>query len=63
MDVFEGEPEPRSQLLDHPKISVSPHIGASTMAAQEKISVELAMNIIRILSDKNEEVHSSELGE
>ncbi len=47
LDVFENEPTPREDLLVHPKISVSPHIGASTAEAQERIATELAQYIIR----------------
>ncbi|HHB77713.1 MAG TPA: 3-phosphoglycerate dehydrogenase [Saprospiraceae bacterium] len=42
LDVFTGEPTPNKRLLNHPKISVSPHIGASTSAAQSMIGRELA---------------------
>ncbi len=46
LDVFEGEPTPSVQLLMHPKISLSPHIGAATIEAQNRIGTELAMQII-----------------
>lgn len=46
LDVFENEPTPLRTLLDHPKISVSPHIGASTLEAQRNIGLELADKII-----------------
>ncbi len=46
LDVFENEPTPRKDLLNHPRVSVSPHIGASTMAAQRNIGLELAEKII-----------------
>ncbi len=46
LDVFENEPTPRKALLNHPRVSVSPHIGASTMAAQRNIGLELAEKII-----------------
>ncbi len=46
LDVFENEPTPRTELLKHPKISLTPHIGASTNEAQERIGVELANLII-----------------
>lgn len=49
LDVFVGEPTPRADLLQHPKVSLSPHIGASTEEAQEKIGIELAEQIIEIL--------------
>lgn len=46
LDVFENEPKPAEFLLKHPKISLTPHIGASTNEAQERIGVELASLII-----------------
>lgn len=42
LDVFVGEPKPDARLLNHPKISVTPHIGGSTAEAQERIGIELA---------------------
>lgn len=47
LDVFEGEPTPRPALLNHPKISVTPHTGASTEEAQSRIGAELAEGMIR----------------
>ncbi len=46
LDVFEGEPRPRKALLTHPRISLSPHIGAATQEAQGRIGEELAQTII-----------------
>ena len=46
LDVFVGEPTPRADLLSHPKISLSPHIGGSTAEAQENVGKELAQLII-----------------
>ena len=46
LDVFENEPAPRKDLLTHPKVSLTPHIGASTVEAQERIGSELANLII-----------------
>ncbi|MDX1332344.1 MAG: D-2-hydroxyacid dehydrogenase [Robiginitalea sp.] len=51
LDVFESEPRPEIQLLMQPKISMSPHIGASTLEAQERIGQELAQQVIDLLSD------------
>jgi D-3-phosphoglycerate dehydrogenase len=45
LDVFENEPKPNQELLTHPKISVTPHIGAATKEAQERIGIELAEKI------------------
>ena len=46
LDVFENEPKPDPRLLNHPRISCSPHIGASTLEAQRNIGLELADQII-----------------
>jgi D-3-phosphoglycerate dehydrogenase len=48
LDVFENEPKPDQRLLNHPKVSVSPHIGASTEEAQERIGLEMAGRIIEL---------------
>ena len=49
LDTFENEPKPEIKLLMHPKISLTPHIGAATLEAQDRIGEELADQIIRIL--------------
>ena len=49
LDVFESEPKPEIKILMHPKISLSPHIGAATNEAQDRIGVELADQIASIL--------------
>ena len=46
LDVFENEPTPRADLLQHPNASVTPHIGASTVEAQANIGRELADKIL-----------------
>jgi D-3-phosphoglycerate dehydrogenase len=46
LDVFTNEPTPDTALLSHPKISLTPHIGASTKEAQLRIGIELAELII-----------------
>ena len=46
LDVFENEPSPKQELLEHPRVSVSPHIGASTGEAQRNIGLELADHVI-----------------
>jgi D-3-phosphoglycerate dehydrogenase / 2-oxoglutarate reductase len=40
-DVFEEEPTKNMELVNHPKISVTPHIGASTKEAQKRIGQEI----------------------
>ena len=46
LDVFVGEPTPRQDLLNHPKIALTPHTGASTKEAQDNIGIELAEKIM-----------------
>lgn len=46
LDVFVGEPTPREDILAHEKISLTPHIGAATVEAQDRIGTELADTII-----------------
>ncbi|AYN67993.1 3-phosphoglycerate dehydrogenase [Euzebyella marina] len=49
LDVFESEPTPEIRILMHPKISMTPHIGAATGEAQTRIGAELADQIITLL--------------
>jgi D-3-phosphoglycerate dehydrogenase len=49
LDVFENEPNPAIQVLMNPKISLTPHIGAATLEAQDRIGTELAEQIISLL--------------
>ena len=50
LDTYENEPKPEIKLLMHPKISLTPHIGAATLEAQDRIGLELASQIKSILS-------------
>lgn len=49
LDVYESEPNPEIKILMHPKISLTPHIGAATSEAQSRIGLELADQIIELL--------------
>ncbi len=49
LDVFESEPNPEIKILMHPNISLTPHIGAATGEAQDRIGIELANQIIALL--------------
>ena len=49
LDVFINEPTPAKEVLSHAKISLTPHTGASTNEAQDRIGVSLAEQIISIL--------------
>ena len=50
LDTYENEPKPEIKLLMHPRISLTPHIGAATLEAQDRIGLELASQIKSILS-------------
>ena len=49
LDTFENEPKPEVKLLMHEKISLTPHIGAATLEAQNRIGEELATQITKLL--------------
>lgn len=49
LDVYDNEPSPRKDLLEHEGIACTPHIGAATVEAQARIGIELADKIIATL--------------
>lgn len=49
LDVFENEPKPAIKVLMNPNVSLTPHIGAATNEAQDRIGLELASQITAIL--------------
>ncbi|PQB04476.1 D-2-hydroxyacid dehydrogenase [Aureitalea marina] len=49
LDTFENEPKPAIQVLMNQKVSLSPHIGAATKEAQDRIGTELAGQIKDLL--------------
>ena len=49
LDTFINEPKPAMKVLMHPKVSLTPHIGAATQEAQDRIGTELAQQIYSIL--------------
>ena len=51
LDVFMDEPKPRQDLLRHPKLALTPHIGAATREAQERIGMEI-VSIVEEISAK-----------
>ncbi len=51
LDVFEKEPQPEIQLLMNSALSLTPHTGAATNEAQDRIGVELAEQIISIMEN------------
>ena len=53
LDVFENEPIPQIKLLMQSNVSLTPHIGAATNEAQERIGIELADRIINFYNSSN----------
>ena len=49
VDTFENEPTPSIKLLMNPRVSITPHIGAATTEAQNRIGIELANQIISLV--------------
>ena len=52
LDVFEEEPPKRNQLLAHPKVICTPHLGASTKEAQQNVAIEIANQFLDIIDGK-----------
>ncbi len=54
LDVFEQEPPPEHfPLLQNPNVVVTPHLGASTVEAQEKVAVQIAHQIADALKERS----------
>jgi len=52
LDVFEDEPPAPDGIVAHPRVVVTPHLGASTVEAQERVGVEIAEKIRDYLTDE-----------
>lgn len=54
IDVFTAEPpspdDAASRLIAHPKVTATPHLGASTVEAQENVSIDVCTQVLSILS-------------
>lgn len=51
LDVFVIEPPGENPLLNHPKVVATPHLGASTEEAQEKVAIQIAEQMVDALND------------
>jgi D-3-phosphoglycerate dehydrogenase len=52
IDVFTAEPPKDNPLIGDPRIIVTPHLGASTAEAQERVAVDVAEQIVEVLAGK-----------
>ena len=51
IDVFMDEPTPNDDLINHPNVSVTPHIGAATFEAQERIGEEVTEIVLNFYNN------------
>jgi D-3-phosphoglycerate dehydrogenase len=51
LDVFEKEPPGENPLLKHPRVVVTPHLGAMTEEAQTRAAIDVAEQVVKILAN------------
>ncbi|MET3699031.1 D-3-phosphoglycerate dehydrogenase [Bacillus oleivorans] len=50
LDVFEEEPLQNFKLLELPEVIATPHLGASTVEAQENVAIDVCQDVLEILT-------------
>ena len=50
LDVFEDEPPGLTELIQHPRVIVTPHIAAQTIESQVRTGVDIANEVLAALS-------------
>lgn len=62
LDVFEQEPPGENPLLEHPHVVATPHLGAATTEAQERVAAEIAKHVAEfLLTGKTEGIVNQEV--
>jgi D-3-phosphoglycerate dehydrogenase / 2-oxoglutarate reductase len=52
LDVFENEPDYNRELVEHPKVIATPHMGAASRESQERVGVIIVDQILEYLRSK-----------
>lgn len=52
LDVFAQEPPTENPLLNHPLVVLTPHIAGSTHEAQQQVAIDVAEQVLNVLSDQ-----------
>ena len=53
LDVFDPEPpHPKNPLLHHPRVTLSPHLGSSTVQAREAMAALAVRNLLAVLDGR-----------
>lgn len=52
LDVFASEPPGASPLVTHPRLIATPHIGAQTVEAQQRVAVDIAEEVLAALEGR-----------
>ena len=52
LDVFSQEPPQDGPLIKHPRVIVTPHLGASTEEAQREVAIEVSEQVLDVLDGK-----------
>lgn len=53
LDVYPEEPPTDRTLIDLPQVIVTPHLGASTVEAQENVAIDVAVEVIKVLKGES----------
>jgi len=52
LDVYAEEPTQNWELVKHPKVICTPHLGASSKEAQNRVALDLANQLVKYVKDK-----------